>query len=154
MTQRLSPGFTIPELLVVITVIGILASFVFIGISDSQARSRDNQRVTDIDTIRGKLETYYTDKGGYPNTLTVVTDLDPEALKDPNGEIISSSTVASQAAALSAANPTASIAHYVYFTYPTGCNAITCTGYVLKSYIERPSNAIPNPYIQRGNNNN
>lgn len=149
-------GYTVVELLVVIVVIGLLAGVVLGGIQNSQAKSRDTQRVTDIDTLRGQLEAYYSDKGGYPNTFTAATfyRTDPLALKDPNGVSITiSSPASSQSAALAAANPGSS-ANYQYIPYPTGCGAITCTGYVLKSYIEQPNADTPNPYIRYGLNNN
>jgi prepilin-type N-terminal cleavage/methylation domain-containing protein len=149
-------GYTIIELLIVIVVIGILSALGFSAIQNSQARSRDTERVTDIDNLHSKLEAYYSDNGGYPNTFTVSTfsGLSPEALKDGNGvSIVMSSPVSDQAAALSSSNPTAS-ANYKYIPYPTGCTAITCTGYILKSYIEQPTPDVPNPYIRYGLNNN
>ncbi len=150
-------GFTIIELLIVIVVIGILSSFAVVGIGDSRARGRDVERTSDIDNLHSKLEEYHSDNGGYPNTFNATTfsGLDPEALKDPNGNaIVINTQVSDQAVAIAAANPTATGASYIYIPYPTSCAAITCTGYVLKSYIERPNSAVPNPYIKRGLSNN
>lgn len=155
--QKKSAGFTTLELLVVIATVAVLAGIVFSALGDSRANGRDTQRVTDIDTIHSRLEEYYTNNGGYPNTLTsaLLYNLDPEALRDPNGVTIAiNSAVASQAAADAVANPTASGANYLYVPYPAGCTAITCTGYVLKSYIEKPTTAIVNPYARPGLNNN
>ncbi|MGH7196791.1 MAG: type II secretion system protein [Candidatus Saccharimonadales bacterium] len=156
-TRSLSAGYTIVEFIVVIAVIGILAALAFTGITNSQARARDAERVADMNTLHSRLEEYHNDKGGYPNTFTATTfaGIDPEALKDPNGNSITiSSTVSDQAAARAVASPTGSGAQYIYIPYPTGCTAITCTGYVLKSYIEQPNGDIPNPYARYGLNNN
>ncbi len=150
-------GFTLVELLIVIVVIGILSSFAIVGIGDSRARGRDVERTSDIDNLHSKLEEYHSDNGGYPNTFNATTfaSLDPEALKDPNGNaIVINTQLSNQAVAIAAANPTATGANYVYIPYPSSCTAITCTGYVLKSYIERPNSAVPNPYIKRGLSNN
>ncbi len=150
-------GFSLVELIVVMAVVGVLAVFVFINISGQQARSRDTERTTDIDTLHSRLEEYYRDNGGYPNTFTATTfsGIDPAALKDPAGNTIAIATaVSDQAAARAATNPTGSGAQYKYIPYPTGCTAITCTGYVLKTYIEQPTAKLPNPYASYGLNNN
>lgn len=155
--QNFAKGFTTLELVVVIAVIGVLASITFSAISDSRAKGRDTQRITDIDTIQSRLEEYHADKGGYPNTLTtaLLYNLDPDILKDPNGlSITIHAAAANQVAAEAVADPTASGASYSYVPYPTGCTAITCTGYILKSYIEKPNAPIPNPYVKPGLNNN
>ncbi len=148
-------GFTIMELFVVIVVIGILSTLILNGIQNYRGRSRDTERTSDIDTLRSRLEEYFSDHGGYPNTFTASTfpRIDPLALKDPNGISIVIASPASDQVAAAAANPTTS-ANYLYSPYPTGCGAATCTGYVLKSYIEQPSAVLPNPYIRYGMNSN
>lgn len=59
-------GFTIVELLVVIVVIGILATIVIISYNGVQARSRDSRRQSDIGNIIKAMELYYSDHGSYP----------------------------------------------------------------------------------------
>ena len=148
-------GFTIIELFVVIVVIGVLSAVLLNGISNYRGRSRDTERTSDIDTLRGRIEEYFSDHGGYPNTFTVSTfpSIDPQALKDPNGVSIVIASPATDQVAAASANPTTS-ANYLYTPYPTGCGAATCTGYVLKSYIEQPTPALPNPYTRYGINSN
>jgi prepilin-type N-terminal cleavage/methylation domain-containing protein len=95
-------GFTIVELLIVIVVIGILATLVIVTFSGIQQRARDTQRQTDINAIQGHMEAYYAQNGNYP-TLAMVTDatwraanmqgLDPEALNAPDGTAISATAV-------------------------------------------------------------
>jgi prepilin-type N-terminal cleavage/methylation domain-containing protein len=149
-------GFTLIELLIAIVVIAILSGLVLGSLQGTQAKARDNERAADIDNIRSKLEQYYSDNGGYPHTLStsLLAVLDPSALVDPGGVSIAIvSPAADQAAARAVASPTSS-ANYKYIPYPTGCSTITCTGYVLKTYIEQPTAVIPNPYAVYGLNNN
>lgn len=146
-------GYTIIELLVVTLVVGILAGLAFGVLGDSRAKGRDTERVTDIDNLASRLEEYRTDKGGYPSTFSASTfgGLDPEALKDPNGvSIVIASTVSDQVAAQAVASPTSS-ANYKYIPYSCGT---TCTGYVLKGFIEKPNTNLPNPYVKTGISNN
>ena len=59
-------GFTIVELLVVIVVIGILATISVISYNNVAAKARDAQRLQDIKTISKALELYYLDNGRFP----------------------------------------------------------------------------------------
>lgn len=63
--QRQS-GFTIVELLIVIVIIGILATLVIVTFSGVQQRARDSERKTDINAVAGQLEAFYANKGYYP----------------------------------------------------------------------------------------
>ncbi len=87
-------GFTIVELLIVIVVIGILATLVIVTFSGIQQKGRNSQRQTDVNTLATYVSAYYTDKGYYPTMAdlnnagwrtTNAKGLDPEALKDPRG---------------------------------------------------------------------
>ncbi len=87
-----SSGFTIVELLIVIVVIGILATLVIVTFSGIQQKGRNSQRQTDINAVASHVEAYYAETGTYP-TAAMINDsafraakmkgLDPEALKDP-----------------------------------------------------------------------
>jgi len=59
-------GFTLVELLVVITIIGILASIGLNSFTSSQKKSRDAKRKAYLRQISDAFEAYYNDKGGYP----------------------------------------------------------------------------------------
>jgi prepilin-type N-terminal cleavage/methylation domain-containing protein len=59
-------GFTIIELLVVIVVIGILASIMVVSYTGIQQRSRDSERDSHIIQIKLALEKYYAGNGMYP----------------------------------------------------------------------------------------
>lgn len=59
-------GFTLVELLIVIVIIGILATIGIASFSSSQMKSRDTQRKANLKQIANALEIYYNDKGQYP----------------------------------------------------------------------------------------
>ena len=119
--KKRQSGFTIVELLIVIVVIGILATLVIVTFSGIQQKARDSQRQTDINAVDSHLEAYYAEHGTYPS-LSVLTSsgwmaanmkgLDPEALKDPKGGDIQA---------------TADATHYGYAA-KAGTNACTDTG--------------------------
>lgn len=71
-TKQTHRGFTLIELLVVIAIIGILASVVFLGLSESRARARDAERLSDLKQIQTGLELYYAQNKEYPSTLSAL----------------------------------------------------------------------------------
>lgn len=149
-------GYTIVELVIIMAIMAVLFVVLFIFIPDSQLRARDKERETDISTLRGRLEEYYQDAGAYPSQITSSTfaRLDPEVLKDPTGQAITNNALQTdEAAARSTSSPTKAGPQYSYTAYPQTCTN-NCVGYILKSYIEKPSQKTPNPYIVSGLNNN
>lgn len=60
-------AFTIIELLVVVAIIGLLATLVFLSFSNSRARSRDSARLSDVNRIRQALNLYWQASGVYPS---------------------------------------------------------------------------------------
>jgi prepilin-type N-terminal cleavage/methylation domain-containing protein len=75
-------GFTIVELLVVIVVVGILATISIVAYGSTQAKSRDAIRYADAKSILKALELYKADRGYYPNwnqDSTWVTGASPSA---------------------------------------------------------------------------
>ena len=62
-------GFTLIELMIVIAIIGVLATLIaanFIGVRN---RARDAQRKADLKQLQLAFETYRADQGAYPTTL-------------------------------------------------------------------------------------
>lgn len=127
-------GFTIIELLIVIIVIGILATLVITTFSGIQQNARNRTREADINAIQNQLEYYYGQNGVYP-TLGNLNDsswrssnlanLDAEALTDPQSD-----------SATLVGSPTAQA--YSYATTPTDCNnsGTDCEGYTLTATRE------------------
>ncbi len=68
-------GFTLLELLVVMTIIGILAAIAVPALRDSPQRARESALREDLFTLRSVVDQYHGDKGSYPADLqTLVTD--------------------------------------------------------------------------------
>ena len=94
--KKQSKGFTIVELLIVIVIIGILATLVIVTFTGIQQKARDSQRKTDIGAVNSHITAYYAETGTYP-TLGMLQDsawvsahmkgLDPAALDDPKGAV-------------------------------------------------------------------
>jgi prepilin-type N-terminal cleavage/methylation domain-containing protein len=63
-------GFTLIEMLIVIAIIGILASIVLVGLGPVQRRGRDARRQSDLRGVQTALELYYHKCGHYPGGAT------------------------------------------------------------------------------------
>ena len=66
-------GFTIIELLVVISIIGLLSTISVVSLNGARIKSRDAKRVSDVDNIKKAIELYYDDKGEYPVALSPIS---------------------------------------------------------------------------------
>ena len=68
-------GFTLLELLVVMTIIGILAAIAVPALRDSPQRARESALREDLFTMRSVIDQYHGDKGVFPPDLqTLVSD--------------------------------------------------------------------------------
>lgn len=128
-------GFTIVELLIVIIVIGILATLVIVTFTGIQQKARDNQRQTDIAAVASHVEAFNAQNGYYPSLAdlqsatfvsTNLKGLDPASLIDPKGTALAAS---------------ASATAYGYTA--TGCTNTDatsatnqCTGFTLTANLE------------------
>ena len=141
--QKLQAGFTIIELLIVIAIIGILATLVLTNFQGAQAKGRDTVRKNDINSIYQKLEEYYNENGSYPDSdLATATfpGIDAGALTDADGATIVSS--------FSLTTPTpatlTNTKEYAYYAYGDGTAGSCvkdagkgCLKYILATYLER-----------------
>jgi general secretion pathway protein G len=59
-------GFTLVELLLVIAIIGMLASIVMITVSQARQKGRDAIRIAEGRSVETALEIYYNDHNRYP----------------------------------------------------------------------------------------
>src|SRR3989344_6388236 len=64
-------GFTLVELLVVVSIIGILSSVLIVALTSAREKSRDARRLSDINAIKSAIE-FYRDgnKGKVPPPTT------------------------------------------------------------------------------------
>lgn len=157
--KKSQQGFTIIELLIVIAIIAILAGLVLNNFQGAQAKARDTQRTNDTNNMHSKLEEFYNENEGYPDTFTAATfpGIDAGSLTDPRGNntVTMNAAVADKAAADAVAAPTndtASSSSYLYVPYTCAGTPVRCVGYVLKSFIEKPSATTPNPYVKNSLN--
>jgi prepilin-type N-terminal cleavage/methylation domain-containing protein len=135
--KKRQSGFTIVELLIVIVIIGILATLVIVTFSGIQQRARDTQRKTDINALQSHVEAYYANFGNYPTLANINDDtwrndnmkgLDPETLVDPKGtQKLGTAATANQ---------------YGYVVTPSGCDNTTtpCDGFTLSADLESDTN--------------
>ena len=63
-------GFTIVELLIVITVLAILAAITIVAYNGAQERAQNVRRLSDIKSVQRVIEVYQTEHGTYPQTTT------------------------------------------------------------------------------------
>ncbi len=59
-------AYTLIEMLMVVAIIGVLASSIIIGLGASRASARDARRITDLKNVQVVLELYYSKYGFYP----------------------------------------------------------------------------------------
>ncbi len=59
-------GFTFIELLVVISIIGVLSTVVLASLNSARAKARDAKREKDAYELRTALSMYFTDHGNFP----------------------------------------------------------------------------------------
>ena len=85
-----SRGFSIVELVIVITIMGILMSLATVTFIGTKANARDSERKADLQAIALHLETYYRDNGSYPSTADLgsnprqkLIDIDEKSLNGP-----------------------------------------------------------------------
>jgi len=89
MKKRL--GFTLIELMVVISIIAILVTAGAVIYSKVLANSRDAKRKADLETVKSALVLYRTDNGSYPSAITWTTMspinnyLSVTSMADPRG---------------------------------------------------------------------
>ena len=62
-------GFTLIELMIVMAVIGILATIALVGLGQAQKSARDVKRQATMGGIRTALECYYGVMGTYPGSV-------------------------------------------------------------------------------------
>jgi prepilin-type N-terminal cleavage/methylation domain-containing protein len=66
--QKLPSGFTLVELLTVISIISILAGIITVGVLGSRPFARDRKRVSDLNLLSSGLKAYIKEKGTPPNS--------------------------------------------------------------------------------------
>ncbi len=142
--QRKQQGFTIIELLIVIIVIGILATLVITTFSGIQRNARNRAREADLNALHSQVEYYYGQNGKYPSLANMndatwrhanLKGLDDGAMTDPQDA----------SSGLLVASPQASA--YSYELTPSNCDNSTngdCTSYILTATYEGGGSFVKN----------
>lgn len=129
-------GLTLVELLIVITIIGLLASVFAINVSKWRAKSRDSQRAADIRTIQHALAMYQEGSGGsYP-----ICDCNIDGSSDCLSAALNSAGVTS----VVPVDPLSGTNDYYFCSYELDANCTSSDGtdypdgtsYILKFYLE------------------
>ncbi len=66
MNTEKNTGFTLLELIVVIAIIGILASVILLSLGTAKQRGSDTKKIRVLQEVRSALQLYFTDFGYYP----------------------------------------------------------------------------------------
>lgn len=123
--RRVKRSFTLIEILVVATIIGLLTLIGLIGFSQISKQSRDTKRKEDVLGIKNALEIYKTTVGSYPGSLNdlVANNLLKTVPTDPKTNIA-----------------------YAYNPLPAGCTS-NCSEYTIDASLESPAGTYQaNPY--------
>jgi general secretion pathway protein G len=89
MNMKKAQGFTLLEVMVVIVILGILASMVVPNLMGSQERANMQKAVSDVTALETSLSLYKMDNYDYPTTeqgleaLVNQSDIDPEPRRFP-----------------------------------------------------------------------
>lgn len=141
-------GFTTVEIVITITIMGILLVLAFANLTASQARARDEERRGDIDSIAQHLESFYKNGAGvpgeqlgrYPSTAIMTSEstmraalvnIDPRSLQAPGASSSAESFIAATSSTQTTAGilPQPTTANYVYQPLSwNGSNWTLCTG--------------------------
>jgi general secretion pathway protein G len=82
-TQKRQCGFTLLEILVVMVILGIMASFILPNIMGRTDQARTIAAKNDIRTLTGALKLYRLDNGTYPSTEQGLEALVSQPTADP-----------------------------------------------------------------------
>lgn len=77
-------GYTLTELLVVISIIGLLASVTLSALNDIRAQSRDAKRMADLREIKTAVERYYLENFIYPPEAWCDSSIGSASVSCPN----------------------------------------------------------------------
>lgn len=80
--MKIAAGFTVVELVITFTVMGILLTLAITNVNDSRIRARDSERVSDTDAIVRQLDSLY--QVGYPASTSITRGTYPTTVQLTN----------------------------------------------------------------------
>jgi general secretion pathway protein G len=72
--MRRERGFTLMELIIVIAIVGILATIAMPAMKDMPRRANEAVLKTNLRTLRDVIDQHYGDKGKYPTSLETLVE--------------------------------------------------------------------------------
>jgi general secretion pathway protein G len=85
-------GFSLIELIVVITIMVLLTTIGVVSFTQANASARDGKRKADLEQVRSALVLYRTDQGTYPNSINwdtmspIQSYISVSSMADPKGQ--------------------------------------------------------------------
>lgn len=73
-TQRREAGFTLMELIIVVALIGILATIVIPNLRTTPIKAKEAVLKADLHTFRDVIDQFFADRGYYPEELQDLVD--------------------------------------------------------------------------------
>lgn len=122
-------GFTFIELLVSITIIGVMLAIVTLSFRGANKNARDSRRQADLQEIRGAIESYRLEQGSYPST------------DDDSSEVVFMDELQPDYLSSNISDPVNASPNFYYYRYigTANCN------YVLYAPMEVEGNSKPCP---------
>lgn len=133
-------GFSLIELLVVISILAVLATIGFFAYKTIFQGARDTKRQSDLKSIQSALEQYRSDQFHYPQS----TEIQFGKSFPLNGSKIYLRTVPCDP---KTDNSDCSKSNYPQYLYQpsTGCDTTKCLNYCLHAQLENPNASITTP---------
>lgn len=116
-------GFTLVELLITVSVLGILSAAAYVGVGEVRKTIRDNKRRADLNEVARALELFKADYGQYPSNNYYSTTYYDDGREDVLMPILTDG-----------GNMT--------FAYPGGVESKTIVGGYMKEKVKDPINSI------------
>ena len=121
-------SFTLVEMLVVVAVVGILASALLVSLGGSRAKARDARRISDLREVQNALELYYDREEKYPKISNPGSESSWEELK-----------TALKNAGITSSIPDDPINEGEYFYVYANCGTNNNQEYILRARLEKYS---------------
>ncbi len=64
--NKYSPGFTLIEILVVVSIIGFLTTIVLVSLNSAKERAKETAGIQQLGQVKNAINMFYTDNGYYP----------------------------------------------------------------------------------------
>lgn len=134
MLKNNKKGFTIIELLIVIAIIGLLATISMVALNGARQKSRDAKRIADIRQIQTALELYFNDQNYYPSSdeSGIVLGSANAAMLCETGFVAANATCTKTYMGIVPSNPTPNGSNYSYKGIGSGTSSSYTIGFTLE----------------------